>query len=321
MSLIRTQPRPVAAPEARGVKRLNARARRLERCVALSVIVLPFAGFVAASALVVRRGIRPEELGILLAMYLLGMIGISVGLHRHYSHGAFQTSRPLRLLLLVLGAMAAQGPVFYWAANHRRHHAYSDQPGDPHSPHLDQGDVLLGRLRGLWHAHMGWVFDHKIADAPRFIPDLLRDPALARADRLYFAWVLLGLALPALAGLILIGGRDGALLGLLWGGLVRIFLGQQAVAFINSVCHVFGSRPFPGTSQSRNNVLVALVTLGEGWHNNHHAFPYAAVFGLEWWQVDPLGWLIHGLARLGLVWDVKAPTPGLIRAARDGAAR
>jgi stearoyl-CoA desaturase (delta-9 desaturase) len=249
------------------------------------------------------------------------MIGISIGLHRYFSHGAFQTSWPLRLLLLVLGAMAAQGPVFYWAANHRRHHNYSDKPGDPHSPHLDPGTSLWGWLRGFWHAHLGWVFDHQVADGARFIPDLLSDPILARADRLYFAWVLLGLAFPALLGGFLIGGGTGAFLGFLWGGLVRIFLGQQTVAFINSVCHAFGSRPFPGTSQSRNNVLVAFFSLGEGWHNNHHAFPYAAVFGLEWWQVDPLGWLIRGLARLGLAWDVKAPTPSLIRDARAGGPR
>jgi stearoyl-CoA desaturase (delta-9 desaturase) len=316
-----TRVRPAGGSAIPGIKRLNPRARRLERWVALSVVVLPFAGVATALALVWRRGISPAELSILLGMHLLGMIGISIGLHRHFSHGAFQTSRPMRLLLLVLGSMAAQGPVFYWAANHRRHHSYSDQAGDPHSPHLDHGEGFFGWLRGLWHAHLGWVFDHQIAEAARFIPDLLRDSALARADRLYFAWVLLGLAIPAWLGGILMGSWNGAFLGFLWGGLVRIFLGQQTVAFINSVCHVFGSRPFPGANQSRNNVLVALFSLGEGWHNNHHAFPYAAVFGLEWWQVDPLGWLIRGLARLGLAWDVKAPTPSLIREARAGSPR
>jgi stearoyl-CoA desaturase (delta-9 desaturase) len=304
-------PKPVAP----GVQGLNARARRRERWVALAVTVGPFLGFLAAAGLVAARGLRPWELVLLVVAHVLGMVGISVSLHRYFSHGSFQTSRPVRLVLLVLGSMAAQGPVLYWAANHRRHHSHSDEPGDPHSPHVGRGGGPLGALRALWHAHMGWVFEHEIAEPGRYIPDLLRDPWLVRANRHYFTWVLLGLALPAAAGGAWTGTWAGAGLGLIWGGLVRIFLGQQSVACINSVCHVWGSTPFRGGGQSRNNALVAIASLGEGWHNNHHAFPYAAVFGLRWWQVDPLGWLVRGLAVVGVVWNVKAPTPASVLAA------
>jgi stearoyl-CoA desaturase (delta-9 desaturase) len=301
-----------ATPGVLGVRGLNPRARRRERCVVLAVTVVPLLGVIAAIGLVATRGIRPWELGLLLVAHVLGMVGISVALHRYFSHGSFQTSRPVRLLLLVLGSMAAQGPVLYWAANHRRHHSHPDEPGDPHSPHLDREKGFVGRL---WHAHMGWVFEHQIAEPGRYIPDLLRDPLLVRANRHYFTWVILGLAIPAAFGAAWTVSWSGAGLGLLWGGLVRIFLGQQTVACINSVCHVWGSTPFPNAGESRNNVLVALASLGEGWHNNHHAFPYSAVFGLRWWQVDSLGMLVRGLALTGLVWNVKAPTSVSIREA------
>ena len=303
-----------------GVRNLNRRARRTEMVVAAAVLLLPFLGAIAAAALVLARGIHPWELALLVGMHGLGMVGISIGLHRYFSHRSFQTSKPARLLLMVLGSMAAMGPVFYWVANHRRHHSNTDQPGDPHSPHLPRdahGERLDERLGAIWHAHLGWVFDFQVAELGRFIPDLLHDPILVRANRQYFTWVLLGLAIPAAIGGVVTWTWTGALLGLIWGGLLRVFLGQQSVAFINSVCHIWGSRPFRGLGggESRNNAVVAILTLGEGWHNNHHAFPYAANFGLEWWQFDPLGGLLRALAWIGIVWDLKRPAAGLIQEA------
>ena len=312
----------VASPSIRpvGVRTLNRRARRTEMAVALAVVVLPFLGAVVALSLVITRGIHSWELALLVTMHFLGMVGISIGLHRYFSHRSFQTSKPVRLVLMALGSMTAMGPVFYWVANHRRHHSNTDQPGDPHSPHSPHdasAEGLIERLGAIWHAHLGWVFDFQVAELGRFIPDLLHDPILVRANRQYFTWLLLGLAIPAAIGGVVTSTWNGVWLGLIWGGLLRIFLGQQSVAFINSVCHIWGSRPFRGLGggESRNNVVVAILTLGEGWHNNHHAFPYAAVFGLKWWQFDPLGWLLRALAWFGIVWDLKRPTKSLINEA------
>ena len=220
MSGSQTRVRPAGASAVPGIKRLNPCARRLERCVALSVVVLPFAGFVAALALAWSAASASRSWA--------SCSGCTYWHDRdqHRAPPVFLAWRlpdrpPLAPAAPRPGAMAAQGPVFYWAANHRRHHSYSDQPGDPHSPHLDHGEGFLGWVRGFWHAHLGWVFDHRIAEVARFIPDLLRDPVLARADRLYFAWVLLGLAFPALLGGVLIRSWDGAALassGADWSG-------------------------------------------------------------------------------------------------------
>jgi stearoyl-CoA desaturase (delta-9 desaturase) len=296
------------------------RARRLERRVALATVVLPIAGLTAAVALLWGRGIGPVELGLFLGMNAVCLVGMGVGFHRLVSHNSFQTRPAIRALLAILGSMAAQGPVLYWAGIHRRHHACSDREGDPHSPH-GHGSGLAGVLRGWWYSHIAWMFAHNCTDWARYIPDLRRDALLLRINRLYFFWIFLGLLIPAVLGGLLTWTWTGVLLGLLWGGLVRIFVGQHTIWSIGSLCHLYGRQPFRTHDESRNLFLLSVAALGEGWHNNHHAFPYAAIHGLRWWQIDPNGWCIRGLAAVGLAWDLKAPSERALTEARRDAAK
>jgi stearoyl-CoA desaturase (delta-9 desaturase) len=298
--------------------------------VAVAVLGIPILGTVAGVVQLCCYGISWTSILMLSVMYVLTVFGISIGYHRLASHNSFQTYPVVRAFFAILGLMTGQGPIFYWAALHRRHHATSDRPGDPHSP-LGHGDGLRGFLLGLWHSHVGWPFalhanplgvysltvarEHEYANWEHYIPDLLRDPLLVWVNRLYFLWLGLGLALPAAAAYALTGSWTEALLGLLWGGLVRIFLVQQATALIASIAHIIGTTPFRTQDDSRNSYLCALPTLGE-WHNNHHAFPSSAVQGLRWWEIDVSAWLIHLMARLGLAWSVKVPNSRALEAAR-----
>lgn len=282
----------------------SASAGPLLRSLLLALVVVPFVGSVVAWALWAWRGASWVDAVLLASMYALTTAAVTVGYHRLFAHRAFRTGAALRAVLAVAGSMAAQGPVIYWAANHRRHHTHADQPGDPHSPHV--GDAGPRRpLRGLVYAHVGWLFDHEITDCERYAPDLLRDRAIVSVNRLYFVWVLLGLILPAAAGGLWTGTWVGALGGFLWGGLVRIFVLQHATFSINSICHVFGTRSFETGDRSTNNAWLALISFGEAWHNNHHASPSAATFGLGWRQVDVGAALIRALERTGLVWHVR----------------
>lgn len=278
------------------------------RAALLGLVVLPLAGFAAALGLAWSSGaIRPVDLGLLAGLYLFTGFGITAGFHRLFSHASFAARRPLRLLLAVAGSMACQGPVISWVAAHRQHHSHSDGADDPHSPH-HHGAGLTGVVRGLWHAHLGWLFAPRDLRRERWAPDLLAEPALARIERTFPLWVGLGLALPAAIGFAADPGWRGALLGLLWGGLARIFLVQHVTWSVNSICHVFGSRPFRSRDLSTNNLPCAILSLGEGWHNNHHAFPASARHGLAWWQLDLTWLLIAALERVGLVSRVKAPS-------------
>jgi stearoyl-CoA desaturase (delta-9 desaturase) len=276
----------------------------------LTLLLVPLAGTVAAAVLAWWWGIGAVEIGTLASMYAVTTAAVTVGLHRHLSHRAFRATPATRMVLAVLGSMAAQGPVIYWAANHRRHHAHADQPGDPHSPYFD-GPRPSAAFPGLFHAHVGWLFAHDITDCARYAPDLLRDPLIVKINRLYLLWVALGLALPAVAGALVTGTPRGALVGFLWGGLVRTFVLQHAAFSINSICHWFGRRSFATRDHSTNNVWLALISFGEAWHNNHHAFPRSARFGLRWWQVDIGAALIRVLELVGLAWNVRRAAPGL----------
>jgi stearoyl-CoA desaturase (delta-9 desaturase) len=220
-------------------------------------------------------------------------------------------------VLAVLGCMAAQGPVVSWVAVHRRHHERSDKPGDPHSPNPALlGGGAFGTLRGLWHAHVGWLTNHEYPNPVHYAPELLRDRVLARINRHYLLWVALGLLMPAAIGGLLHGTWLGAFQGFLWGGVVRMVVVDNSVLSINSFSHVFGSHEFETDDHSRNNPWVALPTFGESWQNNHHAFASSAAIGLRWWQVD-LGYgLIVVLEQLGLVWGVRRPTPAMIASKR-----
>jgi stearoyl-CoA desaturase (delta-9 desaturase) len=297
-----------------GVVRASPAAARRERRLALLVVFGPLLGTVAAIALLWGWAIGVTELVLLVVLYSLSVIGVNIGYHRLVAHRAFQTTTPVRVLLTVCGGFSGQGPVLYWVANHRRHHKYSDQPGDPHSPHL-HGDGFWGLIKGFWHVHLGWLFTNEVSDWRYWVPDLLRDRALFRLNQWYFAWLLLGLALPAAIGGLVSWSWQGAVLGLLWGGLVRMFLHHQSAWAINSVTHLWGTRPFQTHDHSRNNALVALLTYGEGWHNNHHAFPTSAFNDLRWWQLDVNALLIRGLRLCGLAWDVKCPSRETVRQA------
>jgi stearoyl-CoA desaturase (delta-9 desaturase) len=286
----------------------NEHLSALQRRVALITVLTPFVGAVVAISLLWYTGkIGGLEIGLLLLMYVLTMFGISVGFHRQFAHRSFKAAPAVRAMLAILGSMAAQGPVIHWVSNHRRHHGHSDKPGDPHSPHLF-GEGVWGQLRGFWHAHMGWLFDTDITNSLLFAKDLLQDPLILKLNRLYLVWVLLGLAIPTVLGGLLSWSWWGALNGLLWGGLVRTFLVHHATWSVNSITHLYGSRPFETDDHSTNNGWLALITAGEAWHNNHHAFPNSAMLGLKWWQIDTGGWLIRGLEKIKLVWDVTVPS-------------
>ncbi|HAA30147.1 MAG TPA: acyl-CoA desaturase [Cyanobacteria bacterium UBA8553] len=281
--------------------------------LSLLTALIPSLGLIVAIGLIWRFGISPIEVGLLVSMYALTILGVEVGFHRHFAHRAFQTTTAVRVILAILGAMAAQGGVTFWVAHHRRHHQYTDLPGDPHSPHL-HGDGIRGRLWGLWHSHMGWTLDGQITNSMLFAKDLLRDPVIAKVNQLQQYWVILGLVIPTVIGGVLSRTWIGALQGLIWGGLVRVFLGHHFIQSINSICHVYGGRLFDTDNYSTNNLWLAIPTWGQSWHNNHHAFPNSAIVGLKWWQIDIGAWVIRALEFVGLVWDVKMPKAETIEA-------
>jgi len=290
---------------------------RLERNVNIAAVVIPFLGVLAAAALLWSHFLGVGDVIVFAIMYLLTAVGVTVGFHRLLTHRAFQTHAWVRYVLAVLGSMSLQGPVIDWVADHRKHHTFADEDGDPHSPHAGHGAGLRGMLRGLWHAHVGWLFrTHGQAPSKRFARDLVEDPAMRRINRSFPALALLSLALPFLLGLALSGGSlvAGGLSALLWGGLVRIFLVHHITWSINSICHFFGRRRFATDDHSTNVFWLALPSLGEAWHHNHHAFPRSAFHGLRWYELDPSGWLILALARAGLAWDVIRVSPESARA-------
>jgi stearoyl-CoA desaturase (delta-9 desaturase) len=279
----------------------------------LAAVVLPFIGLVTAGALLWGWGFSWVHLGLLLGGYILTALGITVGYHRLFTHRSFETNAVVQFLLGAFGSMAVQGPLLKWVAIHRRHHQLSDTHDDPHSP-LHQGEGFLGLVRGFWFAHLGWIFKPDPPNLSRYVKDLRQSALLRQVSLLFPVWVALGLLIPALLGGLLTGTWSGALLGLVWGGLARIFLVHHVTWSVNSVCHLWGRRPFPSADHSRNNLLFGVLALGEGWHNNHHAFPTSARHGLRWWQVDASYWFIRALSWLGLAWKVRVPASETVRA-------
>jgi stearoyl-CoA desaturase (delta-9 desaturase) len=276
------------------------------KALTVVVVVVPFLGLLAAVALVWGWGFSWVELGVLAGMYLLTGVGITVGFHRLFTHRAFDTNRVVQFILAALGSMSVQGPLLKWVAQHRRHHQHSDQVGDPHSPHT-AGRGVLGLLRGFWHAHVGWLFESDPPNLGHYTRDLHQSQVLRVVSALFPLWVATGLLLPAVVGGLLTLTWLGALAGLIWGGLVRIFLVHHVTWSINSVCHLWGWRPFQTDDHSRNSYFFGVLGLGEGWHNNHHAFPTSARYGLRWWQIDVGYWVIRALSLVGLAWNVKLP--------------
>jgi stearoyl-CoA desaturase (delta-9 desaturase) len=285
--------------------------------ITLLGVVLPFLGFITAALLLWGWGISWVHLSLMLVMYLLTAFGITVGYHRLFTHRSFETTRPVKFVLAVLGSMAVEGPMLKWVATHRLHHQHSDNVKDPHSPH-QHGAGLRGIIVGAWHAHVGWIFDRDPENLARYVGDLAKDRLLRFVSATWALWAAVGLLLPAVAGGLLTRSWGGALLGLVWGGLARIFLVHHVTWSINSVCHLWGTRPFASHDESRNNVVFGMLGMGEGWHNNHHAFPTSARHGLRWWELDASYWLIRALAAFGLAWKVRIPPTQAIRAKRRG---
>jgi stearoyl-CoA desaturase (Delta-9 desaturase) len=269
--------------------------------VPLLALLLPFGGFVVAVVLLWERLVGPADLVLFGLMYLLAGLGVTVGYHRLLTHRSFCTRGWVAYVLAALGSLAAFGPVIDWVADHRLHHAHTDRAGDPHSPHVPGA----GPLRGLWHAHAGWLFGSKgSADHARYAPDLLDDPGIRLVNRAFPGLVVLSVVIPALGGWALSGTLRGAATAGACAGLARIFLFHHAILSVNSIGHAYGHRRFDVEDRSTNVAWLALVSLGESWHHNHHAFPRSARHGLRWFELDLSGLVIEGMARAGLAWNV-----------------
>ena len=288
-----------------GVRKMDERRAALQRRLVLLVTVIPFAGLLVGAVTLWGHGLGVPDVGIALAFYVFSGLGVTIGYHRYFTHQSFETNKFVRGLLAVAGSMAVQGPVITWVADHRRHHAFADKEGDPHSPHLDEGPGVLGVIKGLAHAHMGWLFSDELTSAKRWCPDMLKDPMLRKIDRLFPLWTLLSFGLPPVIGFLVTGTAAGALTAFLWGSLVRIFMLHHVTWSINSICHFYGKRPFESDDFSTNNWVLSVISFGESWHNNHHAFPTAAVHGLERKQFDISGLLISSMEKVGLARNVK----------------
>jgi stearoyl-CoA desaturase (Delta-9 desaturase) len=282
----------------------------VHRMLNLAGVLLPLLGFLAAVVLLWGTDLVGwTDLGLFALLYVVTGYGVTLGFHRLLTHRSFQTHRWVEYLLAATGSMAMQGPVMSWVADHRKHHAHTDQEGDPHSPH-GHGGGLRGAVAGLWYAHMGWLFDRAgQAEHARYARDLFDDRGMRFIHRAFPLWVLVGLAVPFAVGYAVDGTLGGAVTALVWGGAVRIFMLHHVTWSINSVCHFFGRRRFDVEDHSTNVFWLAPFSFGESWHHNHHAFPRSAMHGLRWWEVDPTAWLIRGMKRLKLAWNVIEITP------------
>ncbi len=289
-----------------------------DRIITGTVTVLPFLGLGLVCWQLWERALHWHDVVVFLIVYAATGLGITVGFHRLLTHRSFKTKRWLRATFAALGSAAVEGPVISWVSDHRKHHVYADREGDPHSPHVDHGVGWRGALRGLLHAHVGWLFIHTQRGAKeRFAPDLIDDPAIRFVDRTFVLWVALGLLVPFGLGFALGGSWLTGLTGLLWGGLVRMLVLHHVTFSINSLCHFFGRRRFDTDDHSRNLLWLAPLSFGESWHNNHHAFPTSARHGLRPWELDLSAILIRGLESAGLAWDV-VRVSGERQAARAG---
>jgi stearoyl-CoA desaturase (delta-9 desaturase) len=274
----------------------------------LIITVVPFLGLIAAIGMLWNTAVGWTDLALFAGLYLLCGFGITIGYHRMLTHRAFEAVAPLKAALLIAGSIAIQGRAIDWAVDHRTHHAFSDKEGDPHSPHAGYENSIWGHLKGLVHAHVGWMFEHSGTDRERYAKDLLADRLVLFVDRTFPLWVVLSFALPFAIGGLITGTWEGAVAGLVWGGLVRLFFNHHVTWSVNSICHFFGNRPFRTSDHSTNNWMLALPSLGESWHHNHHVFPTSAFHGLRPSQLDASGMLIAVWEKLGLVRNVRRPS-------------
>ncbi len=271
-------------------------------------LLVPFLALAAAVPVFWGWGVSWLDLTIGGAFFVVSTLGITVGYHRYFTHGAFRAKRALRIALAIAGGLAAQGPVIGWVADHRRHHAFSDRDGDPHSPWLF-GTSPVALARGFWHAHMGWLFGRDKTNVERFAPDLAGDRDMRVVDRLFPLWVVVSLLLPPLLGGLITLSWSGALTAFLWAGLARISFQHHVTWSVNSICHMIGERPFASRDRSANFWPLAILSMGESWHNTHHADPTSARHGAQRGQIDISARVIWAFEKLGWAWNVRWPTP------------
>jgi stearoyl-CoA desaturase (delta-9 desaturase) len=282
----------------------------LHRFLTGTITAIPFVALFVVGWQLWNEALHWSDLVVFAICYVLTGLGVTVGFHRHLTHRAFKAKPWVRGTLAILGSAAIEGPVIAWVADHRKHHAFADVEGDPHSPHVDHGHGLKGALKGLLHAHVGWLFIHTHrGNKQRYAPDLMSDPLIRWIDRTFVLWVAVGLVVPFLLGGLIGGTWHAALTGLLWGGAVRMLVVHHVTYSINSLCHFFGRQAFDTGDESRNLAWLAPFTFGEAWHNNHHAFPTSFEHGMRRWQFDPSRYVIRGMEKLGLVWDVVRISP------------
>jgi len=313
MSTVASDP-PTTAPLVEGRKSV------LEQSLVIAFMIIPVVALVAAVMLTWGWGITLLDVVIATIAYFGSGLGVTVGFHRHFTHKSFKATRPMKVALAITGSLAFQGSIVSWVADHRRHHAFSDKEGDPHSPWLF-GTGPLALVRGFWHAHMGWLFDRDKTNARRFAPDLLADRDVAAVDRQFVLLTVVSLGVPALLGGLLSWSWWGALTAFLWGGLVRVGLLHHVTWSINSICHMAGRRPFGTRDRSANVWWLAVLSFGESWHNLHHADPTCARHGVKRGQIDMSARLIWLFEKFGWVHSVRWPTPQrLERLARRSAA-
>ena len=279
------------------------------RALNLAGVTLPFLGVILAIVLLWDQLVDWTSLGILAFMYVATIMGVTLGFHRLFTHRSFATYKPVEYFLAALGSVAVEGPVMNWVADHRKHHAHTDQKGDPHTPH-GHGSGFKGAVTGLWYAHMGWLFDHSgTSEHSKYCRDLHEDRGMQLIHKTFPLWVAVGIALPAAIGFAVTGTWRGAFEAALWGGAVRIFLVHHVTWSINSVCHFFGRRRFAVDDHSTNVAWLSLLSMGESWHHNHHTFPRSAFHGLKGWEIDPTGYVIRAMQATKLAWNVIEITP------------
>ena len=288
---------------------------RVEQWTLGVFIAVPILGLLAAIPVAVVWGIGWHDIVLAAIFYAISGHGITVGFHRYFTHGSFKANRGLRIALAIAGSLALEGPVIRWVADHRRHHAFSDQTDDPHSPWND-GDGFVGKTKGLWHAHAGWLFDVEQTNQRRFAPDLLADPDIRFVNKWFGAFTAATLLTPALIGGLWAWSWQGALSAFFWASIVRVGLLHHVTWSVNSICHVFGKQPFRSRDQSRNVWWLALPTMGESWHNLHHAEPTSARHGVDRGQLDTSARIIWLFEKLGWATDVRWPKPERLDAKR-----
>jgi stearoyl-CoA desaturase (Delta-9 desaturase) len=271
-------------------------------------VVVPFVALLGAVPFAWGWGLTWLDVALAVVFYTVTCLGATVGFHRYFTHGAFKARRWLRITLAVAGSMAVQGPILHWVADHRRHHAFADKEGDPHSPWLF-GTSPAALVRGFWHAHLGWVLDRDLTNQQRFVPDLLADRDIRLMHRLFGPLTVVTLLAPAVIGGLATWSWWGAVTAFFWAGLVRVTALHHVTWSVNSVCHMIGERPFAARDRSANFWPLAILSMGESWHNLHHADPTSARHGVLPGQIDVSAWLIGRFERAGWAWDVRWPTP------------